>query len=185
MHDAWCVMADLMTLNCPTCGGRLQITNDVDRFVCAHCGNAHIIDPGVRVESLAGELDQMRLTMDIRQAEDSLAVLQKRESMLEQSTSAQSDMRRFWIAANIVVPVGVAFIGIYEGANVLFSLLLAALLGGFLLFINWVLSFNNNKNEQSELRRLNDRIKSGDRTLNFLRQELQRVTDGRRAVKND
>ncbi len=62
MRDAWCVMADLLTLNCPTCGGNLQVTNAVERFVCAHCGNAHIVDPGVRVESLVEELrDESRL----------------------------------------------------------------------------------------------------------------------------
>ncbi len=55
-------MADLLTLNCPTCGGQLQVTNDVDRFVCAHCGNTHIVDPDVRVKSLVEELrDESRL----------------------------------------------------------------------------------------------------------------------------
>ena len=36
-------MADLFTLTCPTCGGKLQITPDIDRFACTHCGNEHLV----------------------------------------------------------------------------------------------------------------------------------------------
>ncbi len=179
-------MADLMTLNCPTCGGRLQVTNDVDRFVCAHCGNAHIVDPGVRVESLAGELDQIRLTMDIRQAEDSLAVLRKRKLALEEVTTQQAFDPIWWKIIGVVLPIGVVVYGLYEGQNLVVTLGLAAFLSGVLWLVNRVFPVPvPNKSEQAELRRLNDRIKSGDLTLNFLKQELQRVTDGQRAVKND
>ena len=178
-------MADLMTLTCPSCGGQLQITNETDRFVCAHCGNSHVVDPGQRVESLVGELEQMRLKMDIRQAEDSLAVLRKHQAALEDSTSPQTDSQLWWKILNIGLPVGVVFIGVTEGANILFSLFLAALLGAFLLLINWAFSSNNNKRELSELRRVTARIESGDRTLNFLKQELQRVTNEQHALRKN
>lgn len=36
-------MADFVTLTCPSCGGRLQITRDIDRFACGHCGNEHVV----------------------------------------------------------------------------------------------------------------------------------------------
>jgi hypothetical protein len=36
-------MADFVTLACPTCGGKLQITPDINRFACAHCGNEHLV----------------------------------------------------------------------------------------------------------------------------------------------
>ena len=36
-------MSDVITLTCPSCGGRLQITPDINRFVCAHCGNEHVV----------------------------------------------------------------------------------------------------------------------------------------------
>ncbi|MFL7795121.1 MAG: hypothetical protein AB8I69_23480 [Anaerolineae bacterium] len=29
---------DSITLTCPSCGGKLQVTNDIDRFACTHCG---------------------------------------------------------------------------------------------------------------------------------------------------
>jgi len=178
-------MADLITLNCPTCGGNLQVTNDVERFVCAHCGNAHIIDPGVRVESLAGELDQMRLVMDIRQAEDSLAVLQNRKLELEKFADVQSDMRRFFIGLSIVLPIGTIFLGIREGSGITLTLLLAAFLSGFMLLVNLILSVSKPSSEQLELRRVNEKIESGSRTLSFLKQELQQVTGKQHATKDN
>ena len=36
-------MGDFVTLSCPSCGAKLQITDDIDRFACANCGNEHLI----------------------------------------------------------------------------------------------------------------------------------------------
>jgi predicted RNA-binding Zn-ribbon protein involved in translation (DUF1610 family) len=36
-------MAEFITLTCPTCGGKLQITEDIERFQCSHCGNDHLV----------------------------------------------------------------------------------------------------------------------------------------------
>jgi predicted RNA-binding Zn-ribbon protein involved in translation (DUF1610 family) len=35
--------ADFITLSCPNCGGRLQITADTERFACQYCGFEHIV----------------------------------------------------------------------------------------------------------------------------------------------
>ncbi len=45
-------MPEVFTLTCPICGGRLQITPDMDRFACAHCGNEHIVTRGTGTVSL-------------------------------------------------------------------------------------------------------------------------------------
>lgn len=45
-------MSDFMTLTCPTCGGKLQITEDIDRFACAYCGSEHIVRRSGGVVSL-------------------------------------------------------------------------------------------------------------------------------------
>jgi predicted RNA-binding Zn-ribbon protein involved in translation (DUF1610 family) len=31
-------MPDYITLTCPSCGGKLNITNDMQRFACSYCG---------------------------------------------------------------------------------------------------------------------------------------------------
>jgi hypothetical protein len=36
-------MANIINLTCPKCGGKLQITNDIDHFSCGYCGNELII----------------------------------------------------------------------------------------------------------------------------------------------
>jgi uncharacterized protein YqgQ/ribosomal protein S27E len=36
-------MSEFITLTCPSCGGKLQITNNVERFACANCGNEHLV----------------------------------------------------------------------------------------------------------------------------------------------
>ena len=36
-------MLDFITLSCPSCGHKLQITDDIDRFACATCGNEYIV----------------------------------------------------------------------------------------------------------------------------------------------
>ena len=46
-------MPDFVTLTCPSCGGQLQITSDMERFACAHCGKEHLVRRGSGVVSLA------------------------------------------------------------------------------------------------------------------------------------
>jgi len=49
-------MPDLITMSCPSCGGKLQITNDIERFACAFCGTEHIVrrqGDAVNLESYA------------------------------------------------------------------------------------------------------------------------------------
>jgi predicted RNA-binding Zn-ribbon protein involved in translation (DUF1610 family) len=46
-------MADFVSLSCPSCGGRLKITNDIERFACAYCGIEHIVKRGEGIISLA------------------------------------------------------------------------------------------------------------------------------------
>ena len=35
--------SDFITLNCPSCGGSLKVTESTDRFVCKYCSKEHII----------------------------------------------------------------------------------------------------------------------------------------------
>jgi predicted RNA-binding Zn-ribbon protein involved in translation (DUF1610 family) len=76
-----------ITLSCPSCGGKLQITNDMDRFACGHCGNEHIVRrsggtisltpvvEGLRkvqngVDKTASELAIIRLKQEIEKLEE-------------------------------------------------------------------------------------------------------------------
>lgn len=50
-------MADFVTLACPSCGGRLQVSNDIDRFACGFCGQEHIVKRAGGIVSLAPVLE--------------------------------------------------------------------------------------------------------------------------------
>ncbi len=80
-------MSNLIALTCPSCGGRLEVTNDTERYVCAHCGNSHIVDPGVRTESLAREVDVLKNESALRRLESEIEELEKRKQTLRASTS--------------------------------------------------------------------------------------------------
>lgn len=44
---------DIITLSCPSCGGDLHITSDVERFACAHCGQQHLVRRSGGIVSLS------------------------------------------------------------------------------------------------------------------------------------
>jgi hypothetical protein len=132
-------MADLITLNCPTCGGNLQVTNDVERFVCAHCGNTHIVDPGVRVESLAAEVEKLRIESEIRRLRQELQVLaQKRDQLLARVQSYRdrtaSELAAYRVAGNLAylmaaaTAFGVLTVGNNRNSDVL-------VIGGVIVFV--------------------------------------------------
>jgi len=132
-------MADLITLNCPTCGGNLQVTNDVERFVCAHCGNTHIVDPGVRVESLAAEVEKLRIESEVRRLRQELQVLaQKRDRLLAQVQSYRnrtaSELATYRVAGNLAyfmaaaTAFGVLTVGNNRNSDVL-------VIGGVIVFV--------------------------------------------------
>jgi hypothetical protein len=36
-------MPDFVTLTCPSCGAKLEIGSDIEKFACGFCGNEHIV----------------------------------------------------------------------------------------------------------------------------------------------
>lgn len=86
-------MPDFISLTCPTCGGRLQITPDVERFACAHCGNEHLVRRGAGVVTLApvvASMDGLRRATDrtasemaLRRLKDELAAMETSRAEIE------------------------------------------------------------------------------------------------------
>ena len=46
-------MADFVSLTCPTCNGKLQITPNLERFACAYCGNEFAVNRGGGIVTLS------------------------------------------------------------------------------------------------------------------------------------
>mgnify|MGYP001415144564 CR=1 FL=1 len=79
-------MTDFITLFCPNCGAKLEMTNDTDRFACASCGREYIVKRtggivllvpvingikrvGVGVDKTAADLAIVRINKEISQLE--------------------------------------------------------------------------------------------------------------------
>ena len=65
-------MPDFVTLSCPSCGGKLEITPDIERFACGYCGNEHIVRRGGGIISLipvAEDIKGIRTGVDKTAAE--------------------------------------------------------------------------------------------------------------------
>jgi hypothetical protein len=81
-------MPEFVTLSCPSCGGQLKITPDIDRFACAYCGQEHVVRRGDGTIALAPILESFRkveAATDKTAAELAIVRLQKRIEQLEGS----------------------------------------------------------------------------------------------------
>jgi hypothetical protein len=73
-------MADYVTLSCPSCGGKLEITPDIDRFACSHCGREHVVKRAgglVSISPIVDALKQVEVGVDRTAAELAIARIQK------------------------------------------------------------------------------------------------------------
>jgi hypothetical protein len=80
-------MPDFVTLSCPSCGGKLQITNNIERFACGYCGNEHVVRRGGGIISLipvAEDIKGIKTGVDKTAAELAIIRLDKEINELNQ-----------------------------------------------------------------------------------------------------
>ncbi|MBM3121962.1 MAG: hypothetical protein FJZ97_07210 [Chloroflexi bacterium] len=115
-------MADYITLACPTCGGKLRITPDIDRFACSHCGNEHFVKRAEGViaiqplaESLTGlkratdrtasEMALRRLADELGDLKESRAQAERRIEECQRALKARDGARRDLIKSAVTLPL--------------------------------------------------------------------------------
>jgi Flp pilus assembly protein TadB len=114
-------MADFVTLSCPNCGGKLQVTPDLERFACAYCGHEHVVRRGGGIVSLSPVvegLQQVRAGVDktsselaIRRLREEISALERRRLARPTQPSTEGD----WglaLAVLVLVSGGIAVLGI-------------------------------------------------------------------------
>jgi ribosomal protein S27E len=78
---------DFITLSCPSCGHKLQIAEDVDRFACAACGKMLIIDRSggnVIVKPMLDGITKIQASEDKTDTELAIGRLNREISDLEE-----------------------------------------------------------------------------------------------------
>ena len=75
--------ADFITLACPSCGGQLAITGDVERFACAHCGREHLVRRNGGVVSLSPLVERLqKVQTGVDRAASELAIARIKDEIV-------------------------------------------------------------------------------------------------------
>jgi hypothetical protein len=84
-------MTDFVTLTCPSCAGQLQITSDIDRFACGHCGTEHLVKRAGGIVALAPVVEgikKVQIGVDKTAAELAIIRLEKEINGIKQKGNA-------------------------------------------------------------------------------------------------
>lgn len=84
-------MSDLFTLSCPSCGAKLGLTDDIQRFACAHCGTEHIVRRGGGIIALVPVLESLHA---IRQGTDQTALELRMQRLRHEIGDAEDRVRK-------------------------------------------------------------------------------------------
>jgi hypothetical protein len=109
-------MPDFITLSCPSCGGKLQITKDIQRFACAYCGQEHIVKWGSGIVSLSPIVDglkQVEKGVDKTSAELAIIRLPKEIGYLTTEIDRIKKANPYPIQGSIGVAIFTIVIGIF------------------------------------------------------------------------
>lgn len=63
-------MPNFVTLTCPSCNGKLKITDDVHHFACGYCGNEFMVKRGENIVSLSPVVESIN---QVKQGVDRVA----------------------------------------------------------------------------------------------------------------
>jgi predicted RNA-binding Zn-ribbon protein involved in translation (DUF1610 family) len=84
-------MVDFVTLSCPTCGGELQITDNIERFACAHCGREHLVIRSGGIVALSPVVQAIeRVGLGVDKTASELAILRLQKEIAELMEQRQS-----------------------------------------------------------------------------------------------
>ena len=131
-------MSDFITLSCPTCSGKLQITEDIDRFACGHCGNEHVVKRSGGIVSLKPVFEAMSKGVDNTASELAIARLDKEIAEVSEALSILKKQidpaAAYMVGGVIIIGVGIALWTSLECAIAGLSFIIPGIIG-ILMFI--------------------------------------------------
>jgi hypothetical protein len=118
----------------------LQITKDIERFACAHCGKEHLVKRGGGIIALAPVIENMSKGVDSTASELALVRLEKELADIKPKvTIAKEKADRFTSKAGDRVAVLIVTIVVLIGSILLFILTDLTLLAMIVLMVGIVL----------------------------------------------
>lgn len=98
-------MPELVTLSCPSCGGKLNITNDIERFACGHCGREHVVKRAGGIVSLSPVVEALKkVEVGVDKTASELAI-----NRLQREIDELRSQRTALIASSLKLLVNVVF----------------------------------------------------------------------------
>jgi len=93
-------MADYITMTCKSCGGKLQITPEIEDFACMYCGTEFKVNRGggiVALSPVVEELQKVSVSTDKTASELAIIRLKEEVSTLRQDLDEREENLNGWI----------------------------------------------------------------------------------------
>ena len=142
-------MPDVITLSCPNCGGKLEITEDIDRFSCGHCGVEHIVRRSGGIVAIKPFLEN--ITQEVRKAakgaentasemalkrlDQEISVLQGNLKEVQNRIRKIEDQKNIRKAGMVIGGFGILFIVLGFVLPIFFDNISSGVTGGGFLFL--------------------------------------------------
>ncbi len=157
-------MLNFITLSCPSCGNQLHITEDIDRFACAACGNEHIVNRSGGIVSLKPVIDSIKsLQLGVDKTASELAIVRIKKEIEEleralNNVTNEAEIRGYQnieqnnssLALGITLTIGLLLIVISIINSYVEGALIVVFISG--IFIIFFLHQNSQKNKENERR---------------------------------
>jgi hypothetical protein len=102
-------MVDIVTLTCPSCGGKLRVSKYLEKFACEYCGNEHIVkrDGGVisiepvveSLERIEAKADKTSSELAIRICKEEISALRAKLELYRVSYSTRATLKTICLVA--------------------------------------------------------------------------------------
>lgn len=151
-------MADYVTLSCPSCGGKLEISAEIDRFACGHCGNEHIVNRSggiVSISPIVEGIKKVSSGVDATAAELAIIRIEKEISDLKRKLILDQTSPIPFISILLVI-IGVLFcIQVIIDEPFELGLFLIALIVTVVIFYVGRIMMKNDDNRREKIKKYN------------------------------
>lgn len=113
-------MSDIITLTCPSCGGKLEITEDIARFACAHCGTEHLVNRGGGIVSLKPVTEELtKIQSGVDKTASELAINRLNDEIVNLDSKVNEIVAKMNENVRLFPDIGLSYVSIFCGVCLL------------------------------------------------------------------